>query len=65
MQLYDHLLKIEYSPIAALNRTFALSKIKGKWEAINEAEELKLTENPFYFSLLGELYTGINKDKAL
>ncbi len=64
LQLYDHLLKIDYSPIAALNRTFALSKIKGKREAIREAEKLELTENPFYFSLLGELYTGINKEKA-
>jgi len=64
LQLYDHLLKIEYSPVAALNRIFALSKIKGKREAIKEAERLELTGNPFYFSLLGELYTGINKEKA-
>jgi RNA polymerase sigma factor (sigma-70 family) len=64
LRLYDQLLKMEYSPIAALNRTFALSKIKGKLEAISEAEKLELTENPFYFSLLGELYTGINNKKA-
>ncbi len=65
LQLYDHLLKIEYSPIAALNRTFALSKIKGKLEAIREAEELELTENPFYFSLLGELYSDLDNVKAI
>ena len=32
LQLYNHLLSIEYSPIAALNRTFALSKARGKRE---------------------------------
>ena len=30
LQLYNRLLLIEYSPIAALNRTFALSKANGK-----------------------------------
>jgi predicted RNA polymerase sigma factor len=65
LQLYDHLLKIEFSPIAALNRTFALSKIKGKMEAIHEAEKLDLADNPFYFSLLGELYSDIDNAKAI
>ncbi len=55
---------VEYSPIAALNRTFALSKANGKKEAIAEAEKLNLTNNHFYFTLLGELYTDINNDKA-
>ena len=27
LQLYNHLLQIQYSPVAALNRTFALSKV--------------------------------------
>jgi RNA polymerase sigma factor (sigma-70 family) len=65
LQLYDRLLKMQYSPIAALNRIFALSKIKGKVEAINEAEKLDLTYNPFYFSLLGELYVDIDNAKAI
>jgi RNA polymerase sigma factor (sigma-70 family) len=64
LQLYNRLLQIEYSPIAALNRTFALSKANGKQEAIIEAEKLNLTGNHFYFTLLGELYTGIDNDKA-
>src|SRR5688572_20249795 len=34
LQLYNQLLILEYSPIAALNRTYALSKVKGKQEAI-------------------------------
>jgi len=64
LQLYNQLLQIEYSPVAALNRTFALSKANGKQEAITEAEKLNLTDNHFYFALLGELYTGIDNDKA-
>jgi RNA polymerase sigma-70 factor (ECF subfamily) len=64
LQLYNHLLQLAYSPVAALNRTYALSKVKGKQEAINEAEKLKLVTNHFYFTLLGELYTGIDTNKA-
>ncbi|NOT75786.1 MAG: sigma-70 family RNA polymerase sigma factor [Cyclobacteriaceae bacterium] len=60
LQLYNQLLEIVYSPIAALNRTYALSKANGKPEAIIEAEKLQLTDNHFYFALLGELYTGID-----
>lgn len=64
LQRYDQLLQIEYSPIAALNRTYALSKVKGKKEAIAEAEKINLTDNHFYFALLGELYTEIDNHKA-
>jgi RNA polymerase sigma factor (sigma-70 family) len=65
LQLYNRLLQIEYSPIAALNRTFALAKTNGKVAAITEAEKLKLTDNHFYYTLLGELYTGIDNKKAI
>jgi RNA polymerase sigma factor (sigma-70 family) len=64
LQLYNQLLQIEYSPIAALNRTYALSKVHGNQKAIMEAKKLKLNDNQFYFTLLGELYTDLNKDKA-
>jgi RNA polymerase sigma-70 factor (ECF subfamily) len=64
LQLYNQLLQIEYSPIAALNRTFALSKANGKMEAIAEAEKLKLNSNPYYHSLLGELYGDVDPAKA-
>ncbi|MCC6584474.1 MAG: RNA polymerase subunit sigma [Chitinophagales bacterium] len=65
LQLYNKLLQIEYSPIAALNRTFALSKSKGKQVAINEAEKLGLHNNHLYHSLLGNLYTDTDRQKAL
>lgn len=65
LDLYNHLLILEYSPIAALNRTFALAKVKGKQQAIREAEKLPLTGNYFYHALLGNLYTDIDDHKAL
>lgn len=64
LQLYNRLLQIEYSPIAALNRTFALSKATGKQAAIIEAEKLQLTNNHYYFTLLGELYKDTDTHKA-
>ena len=64
LQLYNRLLQLEYSPVAALNRTYALAKANGRKEAIIEAEKLNLTSNHFYFALLGELYTEIDKKKA-
>jgi RNA polymerase sigma factor (sigma-70 family) len=65
LQLYNQLLLIEYSPIAALNRTYALSKANGKKEGIVEAEKIELTDNHLYHSLLGELYTDIDNGKAI
>jgi RNA polymerase sigma-70 factor (ECF subfamily) len=63
---YNQLLTIEYSPMAALNRTYAVSKVYGKEAAIAEAKKLEqLTDTHFYFTLLGELYTGIDNSKAL
>jgi RNA polymerase sigma-70 factor (ECF subfamily) len=64
LQLYNKLLILEYSPIAAMNRTYAFSRVKGKQEAIAEAEKLNLSNNHFYYTLLGELYTNIDNTKA-
>jgi RNA polymerase sigma-70 factor (ECF subfamily) len=64
LQLYNHLLQIAYSPIAALNRTYALSKANGKQEAIIEAEKLNLSDSHFYFTLLGELYKDVDNNRA-
>lgn len=64
LHLYNQLLIVEYSPIAALNRTYALSKVHGKPTAIAEAEKLKLPDNHYYHSLLGELYKDIDDKKA-
>jgi RNA polymerase sigma factor (sigma-70 family) len=65
LQLYNHLLTVVYSPIAALNRTFALSRARSKEEAIAAAEKLQLADNPYYYTLLGVLYTDVDAEKAL
>ncbi|MGY4385857.1 RNA polymerase sigma factor (sigma-70 family) [Pedobacter sp. UYP24] len=65
LDLYNELLMLEYTTIAALNRTYALSKANSCEEAIVEAEKLKLFDNHFYHSLLGNLYTSLDNVKAL
>lgn len=65
LSLYNQLLMTEYSPIAALNRTYALSKVYGNEEAIMEAEKLKLDNNHLYHCLLGELYSDVDLKKAI
>lgn len=62
LQLYNQLLQLKYSPIIALNRTYALSKARGKEKALTEALKINLKDNPLYHLLLAELYTGIDPD---
>lgn len=64
LKLYDQLLALAYSPIIALNRLYALAKVKGNTQAIAEAEKLQLTGNHYYYTLLGELYRTIDQKKA-
>lgn len=64
LQSYDHLLELEYAPIAALNRVYALSKVSGPRVAIKAAEKLNLADNQFYFSLLGKLYSEVDATSA-
>lgn len=65
LQFYNQLLQLEYSPIAALNRTYSLAKANGKNVAIIEAEKLLLSGNHWYHSFLGNLYTDVDNNKAL
>ncbi|MEC5143458.1 DUF6596 domain-containing protein [Chitinophaga sp. 212800010-3] len=64
LQLYNQLLQLIYSPVAALNRTYALARVYGPETGIREAEKLKLEQNHYYFVLLGELYTSVDTAKA-
>lgn len=56
LQLYNKLLTIEYSPVIAMNRTFALAKANSVQEALTEAEKLDLKNNHHYLCLLAELH---------
>lgn len=65
LQLYNQLILIDYSPITALNRTFAFAKVYGRNNAIPEAEKLKQTGSNYYHELLGYLYTETSIDQAI
>ena len=65
LNLYNQLLILEYSPIAALNRAYAISKAESIEKAIQEALKLKLESNHFYFILLGELYKSKDAHLAI
>lgn len=63
LQLYNHLLRLEYSPIVALNRTYALAKANGVTEAITACLKIDLVQNHLYHLLLAELYTTVDLNK--
>lgn len=65
LELYNFLLQLEYSPLAALNRTYALAMAGNHQKAIAEAEKLKLENNHLYYALLAELYTGVDTNRAI
>jgi RNA polymerase sigma factor (sigma-70 family) len=65
LMLYNKLLIMDYSPIAALNRAYAFARVYGKEAAIPEAEGLELEGNMFYHSLLGELYMRVDDRVAI
>lgn len=64
LQLYDKLLMIHYSPVAAMNRAYAVFKVHGRENAIAEAEKLSISGNPYYYTMMGELYKGLDNDRA-
>jgi RNA polymerase sigma factor (sigma-70 family) len=65
LHLHNQLQISGYSPIAALNRAYAVAKVKGNAAGIIEAERLALTGNRFYHILLGELYSKTAPEKAM
>ncbi|GAB5474272.1 MAG: sigma-70 family RNA polymerase sigma factor [Maribacter sp.] len=63
LQSYNRLLQLEYSPMAALNRTYALARARGKKEALQEALKIDLKQNHLYHLLLAELYEDHDSSK--
>lgn len=64
LQLYNYLLQIEYSPIAALNRTYALSQVKGVQTALAELQKIPLENHHLYQVLLADFYLSIDPMKC-
>ncbi|KAA2240347.1 sigma-70 family RNA polymerase sigma factor [Chitinophaga agrisoli] len=65
LQLYNQLILIEYSPVAALNRAFAFANVYGRQKAIEETEKLQLTDNSYYHNILGYLYESMDLNNAI
>ena len=65
LQLYNYLLQLTYSPIAAMNRTYALSKARSVKEAIVEAKKINLNNSYLYHCLLAKFYETISISKAI
>lgn len=61
LMLYNKLLTIEYSPIIAMNRSYALARAHTPEKAIEEALKLELKDHAHYLCLLAELYR-MNED---
>ena len=61
LQLYNKLLVLEYSPVIAMNRTYALALANSVQEAIIEAKKLNLNNNYYYFWLMAELFRLSNE----
>jgi RNA polymerase sigma-70 factor (ECF subfamily) len=59
VRLYDLLMRIQPSPVVALNRAVAISQSEGPARGLAElgliADRERLAQYPFYFSALGEL----------
>jgi RNA polymerase sigma-70 factor (ECF subfamily) len=64
LDLYDQLIKINPSPSVALNRTYALFKVRGREVALTAAKKLRLESNHLYWTLLGELNQEADPEQA-
>ncbi|MCT4581062.1 MAG: sigma-70 family RNA polymerase sigma factor [Flavobacteriales bacterium] len=56
LNLYNQLLVIDYSPIIAMNRVYAVAMAIAVDEALIEAQKLDLTDHSHYYCLLAELH---------
>lgn len=64
LECYTRLMRINFSPGVALNRVYAIYKVRGRQAALAEAEKLDMNYSHFYFLLLGELYKGLDNRQA-
>jgi RNA polymerase sigma factor (sigma-70 family) len=65
LNYYNLLLQLEYSPIIALNRTYAVYQTYGREKAIQEALKLNLNSHHQYHALLGTLYSNFDNTLAI
>jgi RNA polymerase sigma-70 factor (ECF subfamily) len=65
LSLYDRLIEIDGSPLVALNRTVALSKVAGAVRALAELEKLQNTPSlklyHLFYSVFAEFYIELEQ----
>jgi len=64
LRAYNVLLQMEYSPIAAINRTYSLYRTGDRKKAIQEAEKIKLEDYYLYHALLAELFNEEDAERC-
>lgn len=62
LQLYNRLLQLRYSPVMALNRTYAYARVHGAEVALLEAKKINLPGNVSYHLLIAELNREIGRE---
>lgn len=65
LELYNQLVCIEKSPVTALNRLYAFSRVYGKDKALEELLKDEKTESSYYYELLGFLHADTEISKAI
>ena len=65
LSLYEALLRIHPTPVAELNRVYALGRVRGYDVALRAAERLNFRDNHFYHLLLSELLRESDPKRAL
>ena len=64
LELYDILLKFNYSEVANINRLYAYAKVHGYDAAIKQSELCTPLDNPYFYSLMGELYSSVDSARS-
>lgn len=65
LRLYNDLMLLTDSPVAALNRVYAVFQVWGADKAIEEALRLQLEGQQIYHALLGTLYEHVDRKLAI
>ena len=60
LSLYNRLLAVHYTPVSALNRTYAYGRVHGPAAALREALKINLPEHAGYHLLLADLYRQLD-----
>jgi RNA polymerase sigma-70 factor (ECF subfamily) len=62
LQLYDQLLAVAPTPVAALNRAVALAEVHGADAALNVLDQLNLTDYHLYHAIRADLLRRLGRD---